>query len=151
MNNVRIALAIFSLLAFSGCWVAGFALAGSADGGRATADTSNSAMTLKVGLTSDYEIGSEYIGFAYDVHNIGTAKLCDIVINNSLTGMAPLDPFDLEPGENSTFTVEYHITAEDRESPYLVNEVMAAAHSCKTGQVTTKVIASYSVVLIQPS
>ena len=39
--------------------------------------------------------------------------------------LAPLDPFDLEPGENSTFTVEYHITAEDHKSPYLVNDATA--------------------------
>lgn len=74
-----------------------------------------------------------------------------MVINNSLSGVAPLDSFDLEPGENSTFTLEYHITAEDRESPYLVNDVTAEAHSCKTGQVVVVSGAGCSVVLVQPS
>ena len=65
--------------------------------------------------------------------------------------LAPLDPFDLEPRENSTFTVECHITAEDRKSPYLVNDATAEAHSCKTGQVVVVSGAGCSVVLVQPS
>ena len=79
-----------------------------------------------------------------EVNNIRTALIL-------LALLAPLDPFDLEPGANSTLTVEYYITAEDRELPYLVSEVKAAAHSCETGRVTVVSSAGCSVVLVQPS
>jgi hypothetical protein len=151
VNNIRIALTLFALLAFSGSWAAVSDIAGPVDGGRTTTNPSNCAMALVISLSPGYEIGSDYVVFVYDVHNTGTSKLCNVVINSSLLGMAPLDPFDLEPDGNSTLTLEYHITAEDRESPYLVNEATAEAHSCETGQVTTTASASCSVVLINPS
>ena len=125
--------------------------AGSVDGGRTTTNSSVTALALVVVPSPDYQIGSDHVVFVYEVRNTGTTKLCNVVINNSLSGMAPLDPFDLEPDGNSTLTLEYHITAEDRESPYLVNDATAKAHSCKTGQVTTTAIASCSVVLVNPS
>lgn len=58
-----------------------------------------------------------------------------------------LTTFDIEPGENATLTGEYHITPEDRESPFLVNEVNATGHSYKNGRATTTALAAYAVLL----
>jgi hypothetical protein len=114
-------------------------------------NASSSTIALEVKPSPDYEIGNDYVELVYEVRNTGTTKLCNIFIKNSLPGVATPDPFDLEPEGNSTLSVGYRITSEDRESPYLVSDVMAEACSCETGQVVATSCASCAVVVIQPS
>lgn len=61
VNNIRAALILLALLAFSGGWAAVSDTAGSEDGGRAKTNSSNSAITIEVRPSPDYEIGSDYV------------------------------------------------------------------------------------------
>jgi len=147
VNNIRIALALFALLVFSGTGAAESDPASSVDeAGKTAINCSSSAITLEVYPTPGIASGIDEVTFTYKVNNLGTTKLCSITINNSLS-VVPLDPFDLEPGENATLTAEYHITPEDRESPFLENEVDATGHSCKNGRATTTALAACAVLL----
>jgi len=148
VNKFRIGLELFALLFVSGVGVAQsgpIGLVGEA--GDMAIDSLNIAISLEVYPTPGNASGVDVVTFTYNVYNIGTAKLCNIAINNSLSGVALLDPFDLEPGKNSTLTVVYHITSQDRESSLLLNEVSATGYSCKNNLATTTAIATCAVLL----
>lgn len=146
VNNLRIALKLCVLLS---CFAAGAAqsnhmgLVEEADD--EAINGTDSAISIKVSSTPNNAADVESITFTYDVYNCGTSELCNITINNSLSGMAPFDPFDLEPGENETLTAKYNIASEDRDHPFLVNKVRATGYSCETGQATTSAIAVKSI------
>lgn len=147
MNNLRIALGLFVLLIFSVTGGAQPNPTGSIDeAGDLAINGSKSSISLNVRSTPDDVSEVDVVTFNYNVYNRGTSKLCSITINNSLSGVVPLEPFDLESGENATLTAEYFITSEDRQLLCLVNDVTASGHSCEDGTATA-VAHSRSVVM----
>jgi hypothetical protein len=147
MNNLRIALGLFALLVVSVIGGAQSDPMGPIDESNdSVISSSNSAISLNVRSTPDDVSEGDVVTFTYDVYNRGTSKLCSIAINNSLSGVVPLEPFDLESGENATLTAEYVITSEDRELLCLVNDVSVTGHSCEDGTATA-VAGSRSVVI----
>ena len=137
VNNLRIALGLFALLGISViCGAQSNSMGSIEESNDSLISSSNSAISLNVHSTPDDVSEVDVVTFTYDVYNRGTSKLCSIVINNSLSGIVPLEPFDLESGENATLTAEYVITSEDRELLCLVNDVIATGHSCEDGTAT---------------
>jgi len=147
VNNLRIALGLFALLIFSGIGAAQSNLGSVDEADDPTIGGSRSAISVEVYSTPDNASEVDAVMFTYNVYNLGTSKLCSITINNSLHGVDPLEPFELESGENATLTAEYDITSEDREFSFLLNDVSATGHSCEDGSATTTAVAGCAVLL----
>jgi hypothetical protein len=136
VNNLRIALGLFALLVVSVIGGAQSDPMGPIDESNdSVISSSNSAISLNVRSTPDDVSEGDVVTFTYDVCNRGTSS-----------GVVPLEPFDLESGENATLTAEYVITSEDRELLCLVNDVSVTGHSCEDGTATA-VAGSRSVVI----
>lgn len=151
VNKISISLSLLFLMIFS---VAGGAGAlpsdplDKADESQINISVSSTyAIEVEVLATPDDAREVDLVTITYNVDNSGKERLCGITINNSLTGVTPVGPFDLEGGENVTLTAEYNIASQDRQLPYVIINVSATGYSCKNGRAMTIATASCGVLL----
>ncbi len=146
MSNLRSTLALSVILVSAICAVQSYPTE-SVEGASDQSNGSISAISVIVYVTPVEAMDVDFVTFTYNVVNGGTAYLCNITINNSISGVEFVELFDLKPGENATRTAEYELTPEDRKLPYLSNWISATGYDCENGCRTAAATAGCSILL----